>query len=99
MSNEEFKRKIIGVVSKEEDVQVIEVINVEDNTGAFPKIEQEEIKIEQTPQVTKKMEYYENFKQSPEEIAETDLMIRENRKEELKKLAYNQGLKHETFIF
>jgi hypothetical protein len=31
------------------------------------------------------MEYYENFDQTPEEIAETELIIREDRKE-LKKL-------------
>jgi hypothetical protein len=39
MSNEEFKNKIIEVVSNEDDVQVIEVINVEDDTRPFPKIE------------------------------------------------------------
>jgi hypothetical protein len=43
------------------------------------------------------MKHYENFEQSPEEIAETELMIREDRKEKLKKLAYNQGLRHETY--
>jgi hypothetical protein len=59
-------------------VQVIEIVNIEDDTGAFPKIEQEEIKIEQTPQVTEEMEHYENFEQSPEEIAEIELMIRED---------------------
>jgi hypothetical protein len=31
------------------------------------------------------MEHYENFDQSPEEIAETELMIREDRKEERSK--------------
>jgi hypothetical protein len=96
MSNEEFKRKIIDVVSDEEDVQVIEVVNVEDDTGPFPKIKQEKIKIEQTPQVTEEMEHYEKFELSLEETAETELMIRK-RKNELKRLAYNQGLRHETY--
>jgi hypothetical protein len=81
----------------DDEVQVIEVINVEDDTRPFPKIEKEEIKVEQTPQITEEMEHYENFEQSPEEIAETELMIREDRKEELKELAYNQGLKHKTY--
>jgi hypothetical protein len=85
MSNEEFKRKIIDIVT-EEDVQVIEEIKVEHDTGPFPKIEKEETKIEQTPQITEEMEHYEKFEQSPEEIAETELVIREDRKEELKNL-------------
>jgi hypothetical protein len=96
MSNEEFKRIIIDNISIKEDMQIIEVVNIEDDTGPFPKIEHEEIKIDQTPQITEEMEHYENFEQSPEKIAETELMIRKDRKEELKKLAYNQGLKHET---
>jgi hypothetical protein len=50
--------------TNEEDVQVIEEINVEDDTGSFPKIEKE-MKIDQTPQITEEMEYYENFDQSP----------------------------------
>jgi hypothetical protein len=62
-------------------VQVIEVVNVEDDTGAFPKIEQEEMKIEQTPQITEEMEHYEIFELSPEEIAETELMIRKEKTE------------------
>jgi hypothetical protein len=49
------------VTTSIDDVQVIEVIIIEDDTGAFPKIEQEEIKIEQTSQVTEEMEHYENF--------------------------------------
>jgi hypothetical protein len=48
----------------DDEVQVIEVVNVEDDTGSFPKIEQEEMKLEQTPQVTEEMEYYENFELS-----------------------------------
>jgi hypothetical protein len=43
------------------------------------------------------MEYYENFEQSPEEIAEAERMIREDRQNELRKLAHNQGLRHETY--
>jgi hypothetical protein len=38
------------------------------------------MKIEQTPQVTEEMEHYENFEQSPEEIAEEKGLIREDRK-------------------
>jgi hypothetical protein len=49
-SDEEFKRKIIeDVTTNIDDVQVVEVVNVEDDTGPFSKIEQEEMKIEQTP--------------------------------------------------
>jgi hypothetical protein len=55
MSNEKFKRKTIDVVTDEEDVQVIEVVNVED----FPKNRTRRIKIDQTQQVTKEMKYYE----------------------------------------
>jgi hypothetical protein len=89
MSNEEFKRTIIDNVSIEEDVQIIEVVNIEDDTRPFPKTEHEEIKIEQTPQITEEIEHYENFEQPPEEIGEIELMIREDRKEELKKFVYN----------
>jgi hypothetical protein len=64
MSNEEFKRTIIDNVSIEEDVKIIEVVNIEDDTGPFPKIENEEIKIDQTPQITEEIEHYENFEQS-----------------------------------
>jgi hypothetical protein len=52
----------------------IEIVNVEDDTGPFPKIEKAEMKIEQTLQITTEMEHYENFEQSPEEIAETEMM-------------------------
>jgi hypothetical protein len=45
------------------------------------------------------MEHYENFDQTPEEIAEAETMIREDRKNELRKLAHNQGLRHETYYF
>jgi hypothetical protein len=46
MKDDEFKRKIIEEVTAniDDDVQVIEVVNVEDNTGPFPKIEQEDSK-------------------------------------------------------
>jgi hypothetical protein len=67
-SDDEFKRKIIDYVLHppiNDKVQVIEVVNLEDDTGTFPKIEQEEMKIDQTPQVTEEMEYYENFELSP----------------------------------
>jgi hypothetical protein len=73
------------------------VVKVEDDTRPFPKIEQKEMKIKSIPQVTEEMEYYENFEQSLEEIAEAEMMIRKNRKNELKKLAHNQGLRHETY--
>jgi hypothetical protein len=45
----------------DDEVQVIELVNVEDDTGPFPKIEQEEMKIDQTPQIIEEMEHYENF--------------------------------------
>jgi hypothetical protein len=99
LSDEEFKRKTIenATTHTDDDVQPIEVVNVENDTGPFPKIEQEDLEIEQTPQITEEMEYYENFEQSPEEIAEAERMIREDRKNELRKLAHNQGLRHETY--
>jgi hypothetical protein len=57
LSNKEFKRKIIEEVTPHinDDVQVIEIVNVEDDTGPFPRIEQEEMKIDQTPQIIEKM--------------------------------------------
>jgi hypothetical protein len=99
-SDDEFKKKIIDYVLHppiEDEVQVIEVINVEDDTEPFPKIEQEKMKIDQTPQITEEMEYYENFELSPDEIAEGERMIREDRKNELRKLAFNKHLHQETY--
>jgi hypothetical protein len=43
------------------------------------------------------MEYYENFELTPEEKAEAEMMIREDRKNELRKLAHSAGLRHETY--
>jgi hypothetical protein len=43
------------------------------------------------------MEHYENFEQSPEEIAEAEMMIREDRMNELRRLAHRAGLRHETY--
>jgi hypothetical protein len=37
------------------------------------------------------MEHYENFEQTPDEIAETEKMIREDWKNELRKLASGLG--------
>jgi hypothetical protein len=38
--DDEFKRKLIEEVQTiDDEVQVIEVVNVEDDTGPFPKIE------------------------------------------------------------
>jgi hypothetical protein len=37
------------------------VVNVEDDTRPFPKIEQEDMKTEPTPQITEEMEHCENF--------------------------------------
>jgi hypothetical protein len=53
--------------------------------------------IEQTPQVTEEMEYYENFELSPEERADFEKMIREDRKNELRKLAFSKHLHKETY--
>jgi hypothetical protein len=79
-SDDEFKRKILEEVTPHinDEVQIIEVVNVEDDTGPFPKIEHEEIEIDQTPQITPEMEHYENFEQTPDEIAESERMIRED---------------------
>jgi hypothetical protein len=55
------------------------------------------MKIEQTPQVTEETEHFENFELSPEEIAEAEMMIREDRKNELRRLAHHAGLRHETY--
>jgi hypothetical protein len=41
------------------------------------------------------MEHFEKFGQSQKEIAEAEMMIRENRKNELRKLAHNKGLRYE----
>jgi hypothetical protein len=43
---------------------VIEVVSLEDDTGPFPKIEQTQMKIEQTPQVTAERKHFENFGQT-----------------------------------
>jgi hypothetical protein len=49
MKDDEFKRKIIEDVTTNIDgVQLIEVVNVEEDTGPFPKIEHEEIKTNST---------------------------------------------------
>jgi hypothetical protein len=80
-----------------DDAQVIEVVNVEDDTGPFPKIKHEEMKIEQTPQATEEIKHFQNFEQSPEEIVEIEMTIIEDRKNELKRFAYNQGLRYETY--
>ena len=55
------------------------------------------MKIEQTPQVTEQIEHIENFGQTPKKITETEMIKREDRKNELRKLAHNQGLRHETY--
>jgi alkyl hydroperoxide reductase subunit AhpF len=58
LSDEEFKRKLTKEVTTpidDYDVQVVEVVNVEDDTGPFSKIEQEEMKIESISQVTKEL--------------------------------------------
>jgi hypothetical protein len=67
------------------------------DTGNFPRVDQVEMEIEPTLQILPEMEQYENFEQSPEEIAKTEMILREDRKNELRKLAFNQGLKRETF--
>jgi hypothetical protein len=43
------------------------------------------------------MEYYENSGPTTDEIIESENMIREDRKNELRKLAYNQGLQQKTY--
>jgi hypothetical protein len=99
LSDDEFKRKILEEVTPhiDDEVQVIEVVNVEDDTGPFPRIQQEEMKIDHTPQITEEMEYYENFELTPEEKAEAEKIIREDRKNELRKLAFSKHLHQETY--
>jgi hypothetical protein len=72
-------------------------MNIKDDTGPFPKIEQEEIIIDQTPQITPEIEDYENSEQTLDEIAEIEKMIREDRKNELRKLAFNEHLHQKTY--
>jgi hypothetical protein len=55
------------------------------------------MKIEPTQQITEEMEHYENFELSPEKTAEAEKMIREDRKNELRKLAFNKHLHQETY--
>jgi hypothetical protein len=55
------------------------------------------MKIDQTPQVTEEIEYYEKFELSPDEIAKAERMIREDRKNELRKLAFSKHLHQETY--
>jgi hypothetical protein len=43
------------------------------------------------------MEHYENFEQTPEERADFEKMVREDRKNELRKLAFNKHLHQETY--
>jgi hypothetical protein len=90
-SDEEFTNQIIRKLIEEvvDDVQPVEIINIEDDTGKFPKEERVEPKIESIPQITEEMEYYENSGPTTEEIVESEMMIREDRKNELRKLAYN----------
>jgi hypothetical protein len=38
------------------------------------------------------MEHYENFEQTSDEIVKSENMIREDRKNELRKLVYNEKL-------
>jgi hypothetical protein len=100
-TDEEFRKKVIDYVFnppiEDEEIQIIEVVNVEDDTGPFPRIEQEEMKIDQTPQITEEMEYYENYDFTIEEKAEAEKMIREDRKNELRKLVHYAGLRYETY--
>jgi hypothetical protein len=55
------------------------------------------MKMEQTLEITPEMEHYENFQQTPEERADFEKMIREDRKNELRKLAFNERLHQETY--
>jgi hypothetical protein len=43
------------------------------------------------------MEHYENFEQTPEERADFEKMVREDRKNELRKLGFNERLHQETY--
>jgi hypothetical protein len=52
------------------------------------------MKIEQTPQVTAEMEHFENFERTPEERANYEMMVREDRKNELRNFSIIGKLKH-----
>jgi hypothetical protein len=97
-TNEEFKNKIIEYFTEqieEENNESIEIIRIKDDSGDFPKEEHIESRIDPTPQILD--EHYEKFDQTPDEIVQTELMIREDRKTELRMLAFNQGLRRETY--
>jgi hypothetical protein len=61
----------------------------------FSKEEHIESELDPTPQILD--EHYENFDQTPDEIVQTEMMIREDKKHELRKLLFNQGLRHESY--
>jgi hypothetical protein len=100
INTEEFKNQIIKDITEIGDVQVIELVNVEDDTGDFPKGEQKELKTESTPQLPKRDKHYENSDHTttPEEIAKTEMRIREDTKNELRRFSFDQGLKQETYL-
>jgi hypothetical protein len=94
--DEEFRNQIIRKLTEEvvDDVQPVEIINTEDDTGEFPREERVESKIESIPQITEEVEYYENSGPTEEEIVESEMMIREDRMNELRKL---QGLQQQIY--
>jgi hypothetical protein len=78
-------------------VQEPEVIVLQDTYDVYLKVEKKEKEIDRTSQINIKAEHYENFGPTLKEITETEKMIREDRKNELKKLAFNQHLYQETY--
>jgi hypothetical protein len=66
-TDDEFRRKIIDYVLRppieDEEIQIIEVVNVEDDRGPFPRIQQEEMIIDQTPQIMKILNSQQKKKQ------------------------------------
>jgi hypothetical protein len=73
-SEEEFRNEVNNSFTDGfNNVQPIEIINVEDNTGNFPRQEQVEAKMESTSQTIDK--HYENSEPTPEEITEYEGMI------------------------
>jgi hypothetical protein len=80
LDNKEFKNEIFKYVTEqvEENNKPIKTIKIENDTSDFPKDKQIKAKIESTPQIID--EHYENFEPTVEEIAESEMMTREDRK-------------------
>jgi hypothetical protein len=111
MNDDEFRHKIFEFVVEEVNVNdpieldgnPIEIVNINDDTSNFPRETDSlvELKDELSQKIEEKSQDLKEIEKvqlsSPEEIAETEKIIREDRKNELRKLAYNHELKQETY--